>query len=480
MYEGKGMVPTEDVGVATLSGSTLGGGTTVNWSASFRPPDWLIKEWVEEHGLEQLGSDEFQASVDAIWERSNVSLENGKDHNAMDALLAKGCEGLGYHYTTIARNTRKCDAKICSMCTFGCKKGAKQSTMKTFLQDAHDAGAEIVVGAQATKVLMEGNKAIGVQADIFTMNPDGSSIAYDYAATFEERKTTFETLSKPIAKLTVKAKRVVVCAGAYHSPGILKRSGINNPNVGKHLHLHPTTGVLGFFDDQQVSPWNGVPMTVVSNEFADLDGKHHGVKFETPVVHPGLLSAAIPWLSDGLKELVLKAPTVSVIIPLVRDRDTGTVEIDDDMKPHINYKMSEFDAKHFITGLKEGLKMLVMAGANQVRLGSRLPPFHVPDGVDAHDVLQSEEFKHYLELVEKDGVESNRMIVFSAHQMSTCRMGNDKSSSVTNWQGKVWDTENLFVADGSVFPSASGVNPMMTIMSLGHHIAQQIKKEMRE
>ena len=50
-------------------------------------------------------------------------------------------------------------------------------------------------------------------------------------------------------------------------------------------------------------------------------------------------------------------------------------------------------------------------------------------------------------------------------------MGGDRKRSVVNPDNEAWDTKGLFVADASVFPSASGVNPMLTIMGIAHRAA---------
>jgi len=69
----------------------------------------------------------------------------------------------------------------------------------------------------------------------------------------------------------------------------------------------------------------------------------------------------------------------------------------------------------------------------------------------------------------------NRIMMFTAHQMGTCRMGADPKTSVTDGNGQVHGVKGLFVCDGSIFPSASGVNPMLSIMGLAHKASQYIK-----
>ena len=74
------------------------------------------------------------------------------------------------------------------------------------------------------------------------------------------------------------------------------------------------------------------------------------------------------------------------------------------------------------------------------------------------------------------GVVPNRVTLFSAHQMSSCRIGVDRASSVADPDGQVWGVRGLFVTDASAFPSASGVNPMMTVMALARRTAHRMRE----
>ena len=70
------------------------------------------------------------------------------------------------------RNCKGCEEEVCRLCHYGCQIGAKQSTMKTWLQDAYDNGARIVVNAPVDRVIMEGGAACGVEA----MTVDGHRV----------------------------------------------------------------------------------------------------------------------------------------------------------------------------------------------------------------------------------------------------------------------------------------------------------------
>jgi choline dehydrogenase-like flavoprotein len=83
--------------------------------------------------------------------------------------------------------------------------------------------------------------------------------------------------------------------------------------------------------------------------------------------------------------------------------------------------------------------------------------------------------ERFLNEIERRGVVPNRLPLFTAHQMGTCRLGSDRKTSVADPYGQVHGVKGLFIADASGFPTASGVNPMLSVMALAHRVAQHIK-----
>ena len=55
-------------------------------------------------------------------------------------------------------------------------------------------------------------------------------------------------------------------------------------------------------------------------------------------------------------------------------------------------------------------------------------------------------------------------------------MGSNPKTSAIKPTGETWEVKDLYVADASTFPTASGVNPMLTTYSMSHSIAQFIKR----
>src|SRR5207244_8622977 len=267
-YQG-GFAATADAAIALIAGGCLGGGTVVNYTTSFRSPDWLREEWANRYGLKSFAGDEYAASMDAVYERLGVNLSHSRV-SARERVLERGMRRLGWHAAYMPRNVQGCtqDAR-CGYCGYGCQIGAKQSTLKTYLLDAYRQRARIVVHCTVDRVLMEDGRAAGVRA-------------------------TVRQPGMPAFTLIVRSRAVVAAAGAIGTPALLLRSGVRAPAVGKWLRLHPATAVSGIFDES-LRPWEGTLQAIYSDEFANLDGQHFGPKIESAPLHPALLALVTPW-----------------------------------------------------------------------------------------------------------------------------------------------------------------------------------------
>src|SRR6202030_4813320 len=77
----------------------------------------------------------------------------------------------------------------------------------------------------------------------------------------------------------------------------------------------------------------------------------------------------------------------------------------------------------------------------------------------AYEPGRSGSIDSFTHAMDSAGWESGRLALFSFHIMGTARLGSSPKTSATNPDGETWEARNLFVMDGSSFPSASGVNP---------------------
>ncbi|TGE13477.1 FAD-dependent oxidoreductase [Hymenobacter elongatus] len=447
LYDGKGALSTQDGGVALLAGSCLGGGTTVNWAGAFRTPDYVLQEWAREHQVPHFASLEFKRSLDAVSRALSVNMDYTR-HNGQNQALWDGSTRLGQEVKLIPRNEKGLTGSDehfqgLGYSTMGDRYGIKQGTLNTYLLQAFEHGARILADTNVERVTVQAGVATGAEA-------------------------VHTTATGQQVRITVRAKRVVVAGGAIQTPALLLRSGLRHPHIGQHLHLHPTVAVSGLYPNR-VDAWHGPSMSVVNDCFTMLNGTNFGAKLETPPAHAGLMAMVLPWLSgEQHKQMMLEAAHLGSFIVLTRDRDGGRVRIDKHGAPLIDYVLSDFDRASMLQGVRAAAEIHVAAGASKVYL----PHGSLPTLLATNGVVQNPELLDQLPYL---GWKPNQFSLYSAHQMSTCRMGGDAATHPVAPNGETYEVKNLFVADGSAFPACSGVNPMLTIMALAHYTAQSIK-----
>ncbi|HEY8798248.1 MAG TPA: GMC family oxidoreductase [Candidatus Dormibacteraeota bacterium] len=100
--------------------------------------------------------------------------------------------------------------------------------------------------------------------------------------------------------------------------------------------------------------------------------------------------------------------------------------------------------------------------------------FMVPAQTPAACAIGAARLERFVVDIERRGVIANRLPLYSAHQMGSCRLGADRKTSVADPYGEVHGVKGLFIADASGFPTASGVNPMLSVMALSYRVAQRI------
>jgi len=439
LYDAGGLLTSDDLSLVLVQGSCLGGGTVVNYTTSFHTPDAVRAQWAREHALPHFTSPEYTASLDAVAQRIGVTVDAHRP-SSRDAAMIRGLEALGWHHGLLPRDVRECPQdEECGYCGYGCRRGAKQSTLRTYLQDAALRGARIIVNAHVDRVTIEWGRATGVGAVVRSGNG-----------------------ARPYS-VAVRANAVVVAGGSLHSPALLLRSGVVRPALGRHLTLHPGAGVFGQMPEE-TRPWTGTLQAHYSDQFADLD-RGYGFKFETVPVHPSLFALAVPWESGAQHgEAMARLSRTTLVAILLRDRDGGRVRVDGEGQPVVSYRLSRYDARHLRRGFAEGARLLEAAGAQEIWASQAQWISYRPDG-------NGMARRRWLEALDRAGFGPNQIQLASFHQMASCRMGGHAEHAVVDPENQVWGVPGLYVADASTFPSASGVNPMLTVMGIAHRAA---------
>jgi choline dehydrogenase-like flavoprotein len=192
-----------------------------------------------------------------------------------------------------------------------------------------------------------------------------------------------------------------------------------------------------------------------------------------------MLATLLPWNSAAEhKRLMTDFDKICTFIVLTRDKDSqGRVWIDNNGEPRVDWKLSNYDAESMIQGLVAGIKVMIAAGAKEiVTLQHSVPVFKVPN---VEKPLESLQVKQFLQKVEHVGIKVLYTGLFCAHQMGSCRMGANAAKGAVNSRGETFEIKNLYVADASLFPTASGANPMMTTFALAYSVAQFLKADLK-
>jgi choline dehydrogenase-like flavoprotein len=441
-YRG-GATPTADGNVTLLAGSTLGGGTEINWMNCVRTPQVVREDWVRDYGLEGLDTPEFDYYMDVV-EKRILSSPRTAWYNSQNLRMKERCERLGYlsKQTHVNWDPKLFNPLMAGYTGFGDQTGGKQTARRTYLLDAYRHGARIIVGCRADHIVVQQGRATGVEAT--WSDPQGRQ-----------------------ARVTVRAAQVVVACGSLESPALLLRSGIGGPAVGKNLRVQPGGAVYGIYNDKQKGWW-GSPMTANCEQFTDT-GNGYGFYMEIPAFGPGFVASVIPWTSGRQhKEMMTKVPFVSTFIWFLRDRGSGEVTIDNAGNAVHTYQLVDsIDQKNFRRASAEAVRIHEAAGAREILFSL------------SHGQLiwkRGQDLENYIQSIMKQPLLDGAQPMISAHQLCTCRMGRDPATCVADTNGELYDVKGVWIGDASACPTSLGANPMVTIMALAERTATKMTR----
>jgi choline dehydrogenase-like flavoprotein len=426
---GLGDSPTINV----TMGRCVGGSSVLTGAVCFRIPDEVMREWAEEHGCTGYTPKEMEPYAEHVERTVNVHTVPEHMRSRSTILFAEGAAKLGYPLKPVRRNTRGCNG--CGRCNFGCPHGAKMSVDVSYLPRAIEAGATVWSHCRVERVLTKGKRAVGVRGRLLN-RPGG----------------------KPGGRLTVHARRVVVACGAWHSPILLRRSGIRgHGHVGRHLTVHPAFRGLARFDEC-VRGWHGALQSAYSDAF-----EKEGITMVGMFVPPGVLGATMPGVGAEHTRQAAHIDQLAMFGGMIHDLGGGTIRsIPGRHEPLVTYRMAKRDRATLPRAVRILAETFAAAGAKEIFLPV----------LGMRSVTPDELAKVDLERVPGRNFECS-----SQHPLGTCRMGARPETSVVNPDGRAWEVEQLYVADGSVLPTSLGVNPQLSIMTVATRIAWRMRDE---
>ncbi len=429
LYRQNASLGTDDQSIRILQGKAFGGSTTVNWMTSLRTPDWVLEEWAERFGLNEYLPEHLGKHFEMIEKRLNVHQVPDYAISPYNRIILDGAKMLDLHQKVLPNNSKDCIG--CGSCGLGCPYDAKQDMRLTYLKDALENGATAYTSTHAYQISPE------------------SRDRHIVKATMQNQTIRFQ------------AKRVVVSGSAIMSPLLLQSSGLTKGGqVGKNLSLHPVTAAIGQYDSE-MHPTYGIPQSATAEYFDDTG---YGYWLEAPDLELFLAGVNFPIIGPQRHEELKKLSKSAVIIVLVRDGADGKTDgevrwrrgynkqngrITLKKVPSIRYRVSPTDRKHLMMGLETAIKIMFSTGAKRVF------PFLNPSP-ELTDISQAPE-------VHKHPFQPNRISLFSAHPQGTCRMS--KGKGVVDETGQMKHYPGVYVLDGSILPTAVGVNPMISILA---------------
>ena len=262
------------------------------------------------------------------------------------------------------------------------------------------------------------------------------------------------------------AAAVIVCCGAIESARLLLASasdefpdGLANSSgqVGRNATFHEYFFAIGLFDREVHDPvygWAGNYVNGTSMEFYETDESRGHIA--GCVITASGLGPPVNWTfpgrptwgqaaKDADRDFFNHSMKLGVLLNDL-PRETNRVDLDPDVKDawgqpvaRITYANHPNDIALGNWQVNKNMEILEAAGADKI-----LPVYFEQTTGNA------------------------------CHQHGTARMGDDPRTSVLNKWGRAHDIENLYVLDGSAFPTGPGVNPTLTIMANAWRCAERI------
>jgi len=449
---------TEDGAIRVRNGLAVGGGSQVNVDLCFAPtlPEILAKidGWRHEG---RIGKEDFtkqQLASAYEWVKSSVGTRvlSESEINVNNRALWDGAKLAGLHPSLYDLNTYppgKSPYPVTDK-----RSSESQLVLEALTDRTNPLG--MIPDADVRRVLFDANrKAIGIEFRMRAPISDPGVIPDINGFHLPEG-----------TEATIHARNVILSAGSLGSASILLRSGVKNDQIGRGVVLHVSMPIMGLFDGI-VDALTGTEASVYVSDKLVTDGYALESMSDQPL-YAALMSPGPPTHTFEMVRSYRQLAGFGVMLIDTPSPD-NRVTLDKDGEPVIHYVLSEPDKIRFRRGVAEAVRIMFLAGAKQVFLpttedilGDGVSPVILTNPNQATAVEKNLRFI------------PNQTIITSAHMQATNKMGSNQANSVVSRDFRVWGTNNLFVVDGSVFPTSIGANPMQSIYTFAKIFADRM------
>jgi choline dehydrogenase-like flavoprotein len=226
-------------------------------------------------------------------------------------------------------------------------------------------------------------------------------------------------------------KKLVLATGAIGNPQLLLKSGFKHPMIGHNFYTHPQQMILALYD-KVINSHKGAFQSFKSD---DPNFRKNGFKLENVFAGPVAIAMLLPHFGEKHHRLMHKMNQMACIEVAIRDTNPGRISIKNNGRPVIHKTMNKEDYRRWDDGTKAIYNIFNSTGAKEII------PGNFPIGL---------------------------------HMMGGCGLGVDSKKAVVSPEFKMYENENIFMADSSIFPNAPGINPSLTIMALSIKAADSI------
>ena len=413
------------------SGSVLGGGSVLYGAVAMRPPSFVFDEWASQSGIAMLNGDALAPYYDHVARHMSVTRQAPRLENRANAIVREMADALGCPdgLEIAARYTAGCRGT--GLCTIGCGFDLKGTMVNSFLPIALDTGN-------------------------LTVLTDCEALALETTESGAGRRAT----ALRVDSLRIRAEYFVLAAGPLPTNGILMRSRLHRPNpAGRCVSLQPHGLIYALFDEPVTMPGeaNGVPAIY---NFTGMLRQRRYYWFASSL-HPATLATYTAHLpADEHQRVMSRFHYMSAVTITIRDTPAKSRIGLHRSAPELDFEESCADIDAVRRCFVDASRALLAVGARRVFLPMLQPPrLEHPDEVNT---------------IERMPMSYDRLMLYSDHTSGGCALGATPDRGAADAYGRVRGTENVHVADSSLFPSACGVAPSWTIMALSRMVAMNL------
>lgn len=442
----RGLGASADLSVGFTYGNNVGGASVHYWADSYRTPPDRLARWKDEFGIEGHGEADLAPHWDVIERDLNVHPADDDHVNEMNRLLKAGADRFGWSCARVPQARKGCI--MSGFCMQGCAYDAKQSQLVTYVPRALAAGAEIYADTRAATLEWDTPRRsvkalVGRVTDRATGRPTGKTVR-------------------------VTARAFVLSAGGFGTPVFLLQNGLAErlPAVGKHTICNPCPMAHAVFD-HEIMMFRGIPAAWGVDHFrlARFEGGRYvegGYLLMANQLQPAMLAAVLPGVGRRHRALMLGLRRVGGTICWIDDHDFGDVTLDGDGNPEWHVPIDGVNGQMIRDSLAKQARLLLAVGAREVLFADEDDTrVSHPREVDA--------------AVRRLKIRPAGLVLGAPHPAGGARMGARPADSVVGMDHRVHGTDNLFVADPSVFPTGPSVDPSLTIMGFSAIAARHVR-----